>query len=176
MQEIMYVLDKLGKISASTNSINFSMRSFNDRLYFQKLFFILTEISDSIEYNFNWYLRGPYSSTLANDLFSIERMKGKNINIKYILEKNELLNKELGISVERLKEFCENFNHEFSKEWKSDDLEVLASLIFISKYIIPHEDYSKEYVLKEFAERKPYLNDNTEKYWKLLRNWDLVEA
>jgi len=45
---------------------------FNDRMYLQKLGYLIQEIHHEHSFNFSWYVRGPYSSTLATSLFHHE--------------------------------------------------------------------------------------------------------
>lgn len=45
------------------------MKDFEDRLILQKLCYILKKTDNSVKYNFNWYIRGPYSPPLAHDAF-----------------------------------------------------------------------------------------------------------
>lgn len=46
---------------------------FNDRLMMQKGCFLLNHMGVSPKYPFNMYIRGPYSSELANDYYEIAR-------------------------------------------------------------------------------------------------------
>ena len=45
------------------------MSEFNDRMYMQKLAYLVQEIKMSEHYIFAWYVRGPYSQTLTDQLY-----------------------------------------------------------------------------------------------------------
>jgi len=47
-------------------------KDFNDRLIFQKSVFIAKRYGLPLEYEYNFYLYGPYSTQLANDYFNTE--------------------------------------------------------------------------------------------------------
>jgi len=57
------ILDELG--------VNFSDKSFRDRLILQKASYLAQAAGVNITYHFSWYLHGPYCSSLASDAFSI---------------------------------------------------------------------------------------------------------
>jgi len=46
-----------------------NMDSFENRIRLQKLIYILISYKIHFKYNFSWYVKGPYSSDLANDGF-----------------------------------------------------------------------------------------------------------
>jgi hypothetical protein len=48
------------------------MQNFEDRLLLQKRVYFLQEFGIPFEYSFGWYIRGPYSSELADDGFENE--------------------------------------------------------------------------------------------------------
>jgi hypothetical protein len=49
-----------------------NMQTFEDRLLLQKRIYFLQEFGVPFEYSFGWYIRGPYSSELADDGFENE--------------------------------------------------------------------------------------------------------
>jgi hypothetical protein len=57
------ILDELG--------LDFSVRSFQDRLILQKASYLAQAAGVNLGYYFSWYLYGPYCSALASDAFSI---------------------------------------------------------------------------------------------------------
>lgn len=65
----------------------FNINTFEHRLKLQKYMFIAKYlgISDFSEYDFNEYMRGPYSPNLADDYYEIEK-KGLNINKEFDLD------------------------------------------------------------------------------------------
>ena len=52
-----------------SNFKNINLSKFNDRLYLQKLGYLIQKIQQDNANSFSWYVRGPYSSTLASTLF-----------------------------------------------------------------------------------------------------------
>lgn len=57
--------------------VKVSVESFDERLICQKTTCILQEAGIPLGYFFNWYIKGPYSSSLANDVFSIAELGDK---------------------------------------------------------------------------------------------------
>jgi len=49
------------------------MGSFDNRLKYQKLIYLVQNSGLSLGYGYNWYVRGPYSPSLTQDLFEINR-------------------------------------------------------------------------------------------------------
>ncbi len=60
-------LNSLFKIMRKISSIR--LLEFNDRLYMQKLAYLVQEIGGLNNHSFSWYVRGPYSYTLTDKLF-----------------------------------------------------------------------------------------------------------
>ncbi len=57
---------------------------FNDRMYLQKLGYLIQEIHHENAFNFSWYVRGPYSSTFADSLFYHEKKGTYQISPKLV--------------------------------------------------------------------------------------------
>ncbi|MCK4796741.1 MAG: hypothetical protein KAT05_05125 [Spirochaetes bacterium] len=101
-----------------------NMDGFSNRLKYQKIIYLLQASGLSLGYGFNWYVRGPYSPILTNDLYEIDRSTtlyndSKDMTFKghdNIVSKLETFNSVLE----------ENIND-------SIYLEVLASLHYINK-------------------------------------------
>jgi uncharacterized protein YwgA len=51
--------------------IPISVDSFHERLTVQKAVYLLEQAGLDLGYPFNWYIRGPYSSPLAGDLYAL---------------------------------------------------------------------------------------------------------
>ena len=62
----------LGFILRKFPEFGFSMDTFDDRLRFQKFIYLLQAHGVYLGYDFSWYLRGPYCSSLATDGFILE--------------------------------------------------------------------------------------------------------
>ncbi|MDR2545424.1 MAG: hypothetical protein LBD03_07810 [Methanobrevibacter sp.] len=67
----------IGKLNSFINLLNekldfsFSTNNFNDRLKLQKYVFIAKYFGFNHAYNYNLYIRGPYSSDLADDYYNL---------------------------------------------------------------------------------------------------------
>lgn len=46
------------------------MNNFKDRLILQKMTYLIKKFDKSVNYEFNWYVRGPYSSDVAEDAYN----------------------------------------------------------------------------------------------------------
>ena len=46
-----------------------NLDQFNNRMYHQKLAYLIQQINCEKQYSFSWYVRGPYSPSLASSLF-----------------------------------------------------------------------------------------------------------
>jgi hypothetical protein len=70
----------------------------------------------------------------------------------------------------------EQFFHNFGKKWESDDLEILASLLFITKYTYSACQRNMKESIKELGRRKPRFDGNPlrPKYWGLLVQSKLI--
>jgi len=114
----------LSKILSLLGIENIDMTDFDNRLKYQKLIFLVQNSGLSLGYGYNWYVRGPYSPPLTQDLFEIEQNKeifekGKTLGLQdeeIIISKIDGIKRLLGDNI-------------------SDPifLEVLASLIYIKK-------------------------------------------
>lgn len=107
--------------------LGFSVDSFANRLRLQKATYLLVAMGAPLDYHYNWYLRGPYSPSLANDLFAIAADKG------------EIQSEASGINfgrgarqkVDSLKSVLESRPNSFSDDvaW----FEALASVAFLKR-------------------------------------------
>jgi len=63
----------LSKILNLLGFESIDMGSFDNRLKYQKLIYLVQNSGLSLGYGYNWYVRGPYSPSLTQDLFEINR-------------------------------------------------------------------------------------------------------
>lgn len=121
--------------------------SFDNRIKYQKIIYLLQSFGLSLDYGFTWYLKGPYSSPLAHTLYSIFNDEEIYENNKDIEFKNDY----------EVSEIIQDF-----KSLLGDDidnilyLEVLASLHYINKAIFSGNGNEKQLENKLF-EYKPQL-------------------
>ncbi len=68
------------KLALDALRIPVRMDSFADRLTVQKCIYLAQAAGIQLGYNFHWYLRGPYSSTLTRDAFGVVNELAANTN------------------------------------------------------------------------------------------------
>jgi uncharacterized protein YwgA len=143
------MLSRTEKLSLLLKDLNWlSAETFPKRKVLQKTFYILTEMGIKFDYDYVWYLHGPYSSTLANDIYEIET------NRNYYNEQ---------ITGYRFKDRPRQIIEKFKKLFKDrkDDpewLELVASLLFLEKHYEVKENELEELLF----DRKPkYENQST---------------
>ncbi len=120
---------------------NFSMKSFEKRLIFQKTIYFLQEFDFNLGYHFNWYVAGPYSSELAGDGFKLDAIYNKTPRI--ILKKDE--------NIERFNSFL-NFLGKIKNDHRK--MELLASLHFLSK-----NGFSEEVIKRRMKNKREFFRD-----------------
>lgn len=122
---------------------NFSMKSFEKRLLFQKTVYFLQAFGINLGYKYNWYIAGPYSPPLASDGFKLQVVYGKSPDVDFVQGE--------------YKKIFENFLF-FIKKRKNDkkELELLASVHFLSNV-----DYSKQKIVK-MMQNKAEVFENKE--------------
>lgn len=99
IEEALYTVAVLKK----TNHANIS--SLGHRIVCQKIIYFANRLGISPKYNFNLYVRGPYSHELAKDLYALEKYFSDVIPADFISNKTaekfgkllEILNGESGV-------------------------------------------------------------------------------
>jgi hypothetical protein len=56
------------------------LSTFNERLTIQKAIYLAQAAGVSLGYHFRWYLRGPYSPDLTNDVFAVAAELGEGVD------------------------------------------------------------------------------------------------
>ena len=122
------------------------VRSFDHRMEMQKAIYLLTEMGVPVgNYGFYWYLHGPYSQTLQNDILALP------INDQPEIAFSEDSRK----AIEKLRKVLKKKTYYTVSQWA----ECLASLQYIRNMILP-QSASKDHVVEELGKRKPHLNNN----------------
>jgi uncharacterized protein YwgA len=129
---------------------------FNDRLILQKTVYLMEKFGLHIGYYFSWYLRGPYSPSLARDAYALAKTYSEIKPVRFANPAKE-------------NRFCEFLA--FIKPFSSSerDLERIASIHFLCKAY--PDTQSKEIYFKikgkipsititEFEETKTLLKEN----------------
>lgn len=126
-----------------SNIKDIKLDNFDDRLYLQKLGFLVQKIHQVEPFSFSWYVRGPYSSTLASTLFRHEEEK--------TYEKTPLLSDDE-------KETKKKISNLLGKNIKNPSyLELYASLWYLmSKGQISQKE--EEEIISIMYKDKPYFS------------------
>jgi len=139
---------------------NFSMNSLEDRIVFQKTVYFLQTFGINLNYDFSWYIRGPYCPILTDDGFILKDRINKI---------NEVCFKEKDLEVK--------FNNfiQFIGKRKNDSiwLEALASVHFLKTHFLT---LSKDEIIKKVRDKQDYLSkDNVvEDAWYYLEAFNLM--
>ena len=113
--------------------LEFKMDTFDDRLIVQKSIYLVQSLGINLGYHFSWYLKGPYSTSLASDGFSIQDELSRGLDES----KKWKLDDSLASKVDKIKNwFSARDNKVLAKQ-----LELLASVHFlVTRKNIARED------------------------------------
>ena len=148
------------------------MDNFDSRLYNQKAILIIQNMGISeLNYNFGWYLRGPYSSELTNDLFEAQPLlnlinKG-DIDKDLIARDKSVLSKFKSLLVD-LEAVKPNNKSITSK------LEYIASISFIARRL---DSAQKKLLVLNFIKKSKWHLSNwpADEYWRIAEKYALTE-
>ena len=135
------------------------MQTFESRLIFQKRVYFLQEFGIPFGYSFGWYIKGPYSSELADDGFENESLS--KLSHEDWKKYSEYLPKIESSDKEALKKANEFFE-EIEKSEVSEDrlLEIISSLHFLKKVWFP-DNYNA--ALEKLKKLKPKFSEREQK-------------
>ncbi|MFZ0512709.1 MAG: hypothetical protein WAM14_13970 [Candidatus Nitrosopolaris sp.] len=77
------VIARLNFFYESIFENDIAMNSLDSRIKLQKLVYILKSEGIDFGYNFTWYIRGPYSSDLADDGFYLTKRRVQTLSSPY---------------------------------------------------------------------------------------------
>lgn len=175
MEKLIVGLSRLGYLIETGEKKTFNMSIFKNRLYYQKLIFFLNELSDDLNYNYNWYIRGPYSPDLTKDLFYIDELWNHNRSFIYMINKKNIHDMNINSAIDNFNTLKSSFKDVFNRDWNATDLEILSSLLFIDKHTYLKCRNSKINTIEEFNLRKPELLDKPiENYWEILNRSEII--
>ena len=141
--------------------VDFSMNTFDERLRLQKLIYLLQTFGIYLGYDFSWYIRGPYCSTLAANGFALRDIYGK-IPIGKVRFENPSVQKKF----KKFQDFIKN------KVIDEQFLEIAASL-----HNLNATKTSKDMDLVQvLMDRKPgrFKEDRCREILEELKKWDLL--
>lgn len=144
---------ELGFILRGIPGYEFSMDTFNDRLRLQKVIYLLQAFGVYRGYDFSWYLRGPYSSQLTHDGFSLRETYENVPEGVRLKERKDRM---------RFKKFLK-----FMKGKTTDDLEIAASLHYLKAV---REGMSDAEIMKKTSEKqKGFAPERVSTIWKEMK-------
>ncbi len=117
---------------------NFNLDSFDNRLKLQKFVFILRSQGIDFGYEFNLYLRGPYSLDLTRDAFHIDNWN----NIQKVRFDHDTQESDFQQILDKLEPYKNDV------DW----LEIAATLLFLKEL---HRKDPKELLFLHFTQLKP---------------------
>ena len=140
------------------NLDNFDMSTFKGRLILQKSVYLMQAFDIHIGHVFSWYLRGPYSSHLANVGFQLQENYDTLPKGKF----DKIVQKKF----EKFLSFMDD------KKNDPDRLEILASIHFLKKI---YPKMSKLDILEKVKNKQKYFTKKQcEDAWIELNNMDLI--
>ncbi len=133
--------------------------SFKDRLILQKTVYLLQAFGLYLGYHFNWYLRGPYSITLARHGYELVDIYDRLPSAAFADENAEKRFNSFLLFMSEIKEDAEM-------------LELLASLHFLRKR---YPNFKKEELFNELSRKVFVSRDKFEKAFHILREYKLIQ-
>jgi len=136
-------------------------QDFNQRLIIQKTIYLMQQFDLYIGYDFNWYLRGPYSPDLTRDSYQILRRYGELPKIGFAdLEAEARFQRFLAFTSRRLHDH----------DW----LEAVASIHYLHKRTSNNDP---ETIYRRITAKMPNLNRKLfDESWAHLNSFGLLEA
>ena len=138
------------------------IESVSKRKLLQKLVYLGQSLGLPTNYNFSWYIHGPYSPRLTKDYYELESELNKGSAAKQTLSDAyaRIANELNGLLEERPAE----------KISEADWAELLASIIFLRK----ESGYDEKETLSTIQSKKPHVSDFFDGALKRLSSRKLV--
>ena len=156
------------KLTADSLGLPFKIESFQDRLIMQKAIYLAQTAGIQLGYFYQWYLHGPYSSSLTRDEYAIAMDLSADMD-----ESNGWTLDDA--SLQRLKALKPIFK-ESDRNKLAQKLELLASVHFL----IDRKQVSKidPYKIAEILQRynKPFNKQHVEKAIEELKEYGFLAA
>jgi uncharacterized protein YwgA len=133
------MVDEIRRLAAYMKElgVEVNVKSFASRIKLQKFAYILGVLLDDKLYDFEFYIRGPYSRPLAREYYENENLFSKDPGYKLSQKEKEVL--------DRIKPIA--------KDLTPTELEIMASLLYIEK----KEGYKEDAAINALIGRKSYL-------------------
>ena len=128
---------------------DFSYSDFNQRMEMQKAIYLLQDLGVPVgDYGFRWYLHGPYSQKLQDDMYYEDGSTVAHLS----------LSDEYAGTIRNLHEIIHSTKR--GSYSISNWVECLASLRYLRKNVLSFNT-TKEEVLAQLEQRKTHLNNRT---------------
>lgn len=151
----------LGAILRQFPEFQFSMDTFNDRLKLQKLIYLLQASGVFLGYQYSWYLRGPYCSTLATCGFELREIYDE-IPEKIKIEFPNLNTRD---------KFAK-FKKAMANRWTDNDFLEIAASVHLLYTLGKKYDQTIE---KVAAKQKRFTEEQVKQVWEELKEWGLLK-
>ncbi len=150
----------LGFILKQFPQFKFSMDSFTDRLRLQKFIYLIQTFDVYLGYDFSWYLRGPYCSTLASCGSAL-----KGVYEKIPDDRGRFTDDRVQERFEKFMRFIHR--HENDEHY----LEIATSLHYLKNTCTLSDD---EIIKKVAAKRKDFSEEGCRQIWRDLKDCHLI--
>lgn len=154
----------LGYVLKSIPNSDFGMGTFNGRLRLQKLIYMVEAFGVYLGYDFSWYLRGPYCTSLARTGFELEQIIDRIPDDT----KARFLQKDIQKKFDRCLEFIRSI---MGGSDDLDKLEIASSIHILAKTTNASKKDIFEHVVSKIpgnADRRSELLALCEKMWNAL--------
>lgn len=148
----------LGFILKQIQDSDFSMNTFQDRLKFQKMIYLLQAFNVYLGYDFSWYLRGPYCPVLTTNGFTLQEIY------------NEIPDEQTKFRDPSVQKRFEKFQ-KFVKDKGTDELEIAASIHCLKHIAVLSDDEIKTKVENKQSQ---FTSEQVTKIWNEMVKWELL--
>ncbi len=148
-----------------TDGLRAFQADFTKRLEFQKTGYLLQEAGADLGYRFGWYLHGPYSSSFADDAYSLAALPKEHFgSIQEIIDENV---------VSKLRGLLDSIPSTKSRAYW---LELLSCVHFVRSHSYPKVNSKKQvvdYLLRQKGKR--FSESDINKAYDLLQNKNFLK-
>ncbi len=151
----------LGLVLSQFPKFEFSVDDFDGRLRLQKFIYLMQSFGIYLGYDFSWYLRGPYCTTLAACGFALREIYDdipENVRLRFESDKVQREFERFAKSITK---------HESNEEF----LEIAASMHYLRKTCTLTNDE----IIEKVAKKQPdFTEKRCREIWKEMEKWNLL--
>lgn len=140
----------------------------------QKMCYLLKKIGINIgDYSYSWNFHGPFSPGLLVLLHSLDAQKENVQSYCDCTEHPAIFSND---DQEKISSLIQNLRLKEHSGNRSNWMELLGSLVFLSHSVLPGEDFAN--VTKELKNRKPQFDDDVRnrEAWDVLKSANLLRV